>query len=279
MFGSLLKSKTGLIGAVLVLTVIFFAFFADIIAVQDPNKQDLINKYKPPAWLEGGSGDHLLGTDQLGRDEFSRLVHSSRYTLLVAFGGTIVAGIAGVFLGSLSGYYGGIVDIIIMRIAEIQLAFPFLLLALFIAAVLGQGLGNVILIAGLSGWVRYARVVRGEFLAIKEIEYIEAVRALGCRNSRIIFRHMMPNVLSPIIVIGTLEMAKIVLMEASLSYLGVGIPIIIPTWGRMLSDAQVAIFNAPWLSVLPGICILLTVLGVNLFGDWLRDYLDPRLDV
>jgi peptide/nickel transport system permease protein len=261
------------------LPIFCIALFADLLAAHDPNKQDLINKYKPPAWLEGGSGDHLLGTDQLGRDEFSRLVYGSRYTLLVAFGGTVVAGIAGVFLGSLSGYYSGIVDMIIMRIAEIQLAFPFLLLALFIAAVLGQGLGNVILIAGLSGWVRYARVVRGEFLSIKEIEYIEAVRALGCGNGRIIFRHIMPNVISPIIVIGTLEMAKIVLMEASLSYLGVGIPITIPTWGRMLSDAQVAIFNAPWLSMFPGLCILLTVLGVNLFGDWLRDYLDPRLDV
>ncbi|AEF84278.1 oligopeptide transport system permease protein AppC [Treponema primitia ZAS-2] len=279
MLKSLLKSKTGLLGAALVILVICIALFANIIAPADPNKQNLLNKYKPPAWYEGGSIDHLLGTDSLGRDELSRLVHGSRYTLMVAFVGTIVAGAAGVLLGSLSGYYGGIIDVAIMRIAEIQLAFPFVLLALFIAAVLGQGLGNVIFIAGLSGWVRYARVVRGEFMAIKEMEYIEAVRALGCRNMRIIYHHIMPNVISPIIVIGTLEIAKIVLMEASLSYLGVGIPIIIPTWGRMLSEAQVAIFNAPWLSALPGLFILLTVLGVNLFGDWLRDYLDPRLDV
>jgi peptide/nickel transport system permease protein len=278
MFKSLLKSKTGFLGMIVVVFVAFTAVFADFLSPMDALKQDLIHKYTGPFWVEGDA-EHILGTDQLGRDVLSRLIQGSRVTLLVAFAGTIVAGIIGVFLGALSGYYGGWIDMVIMRIAEIQLAFPFVLLALFIAAVLGQGIGNVIFIAGLSGWVRYARIVRGEFLSIKEMEYIEAVRALGCGDGRLMVKHILPNVVSPIIVIATLEMAKIVLMEASLSYLGVGIPIDIPTWGRMLSEAQVAIFNAPWLSVLPGLCILLTVLGVNLFGDWLRDYLDPKLDV
>jgi peptide/nickel transport system permease protein len=279
MFKSLIKSKTGFLGLIVVILIIFIAVFANFLSPMDAQKQDILHKYAAPFWIEGGSTEHILGTDQLGRDVLSRLILGSRITLMVAFAGSIAAGFVGVLLGALSGYHGGWIDQAIMRIAEIQLAFPFVLLAVFIAAVLGQGIGNVIFIAGLSGWVRYARIVRGEFLAIKEMEYIEAVRALGCRDGRIMVKHMLPNVVSPIIIIATLEMAKIVLMEASLSYLGVGIPIEVPTWGRMLSEAQVAIFNAPWLSILPGLCILFTVLGVNLFGDWLRDYLDPKLDV
>ncbi|HCJ58790.1 MAG TPA: peptide ABC transporter permease [Clostridiaceae bacterium] len=278
MWNNLKESKTGILGLSIVLLVIVVAFTATIISPYDPVKQDIINKMKPPAWSEGGTWDHIFGTDQLGRDILSRLIYGSRVTLMVAFSGTILAGIVGVVMGAISGYYGGWIDSLIMRIVDIQLSFPFILLALFIAAVLGSGLQNIILIAGLSGWVRYARLVRGEILSIKEMEYIEAIRSLGGSNMRIIFRHILPNVISPVIVIATLEMAKIILMEASLSYLGLGVPIEIPTWGRMLSDSRVHLVTSPWMAILPGLAITLTVLGVNLLGDWLRDYLDPKLD-
>jgi len=279
MWKSLKESKTGMFGAGIVFAVIAVALTATIISPHDPTKQDIINKMMSPVWYEDGSWEHILGSDQLGRDILSRLIYGSRVTLLVAFSGTILAGAIGVVMGAVSGYYGGWVDALIMRLVDIQLSFPFILLALFIAAVLGPGLQNIILIAALSGWVRYARLVRGEILSIKEMEYIEAIRSLGGSNARIIFRHILPNVISPVIVIATLEMAKIILMEASLSYLGLGVPIEIPTWGRMLSDSRVHISTSPWMAIMPGVAITLTVLGVNLLGDWLRDYLDPKLDI
>lgn len=242
---SLKQSKTGMIGLAIVLVVVVCAIFAYQLAPCDPLQQDLMNKLHDPAWTATGTPEHLLGTDQLGRDVLSRLL----------------------------------VDAVLMRLVDIQLCFPFTLLALFIAAVLGGSLGNVILIAGITSWVRYARLVRGEILSIKESEYIEAIRAEGGSDARIIFRHILPNVISSVIVIATLEMAKIVLMEASLSFLGYGVPVTIPTWGRMLSEARANMVSNPWQCILPGLCITLTVLGVNLLGDWLRDYLDPKLDV
>ena len=244
-------------GLILVLLIIICAIFAPLLAPYDPLAQDVMIKLKDPIWGADPVAGHLLGTDQLGRDILSRLLYGARVTLIVALAGTMVGGIVGVVLGSLAGYYGKWVDAVIMRLVDIQLCFPFTLLALFIAAVLGSSLGNVILIAGITSWVRYARLVRGEILGIKEMEYI----------------------ISPVIVIATLEMAKIVLIEASLSFLGYGVPITIPTWGRMLSEARDNILTDPWQCIFPGLCITLTVLGVNLLGDWLRDYLDPKLDV
>lgn len=278
MVASLLRSKTGLLGLIIVIAVIAMAILAPVISPYDPTKQDIINKLMDPSWA-GGDPAHPFGTDQLGRDVLSRLFFGSRITLLVAFSGTIVASIIGVILGSISGYYGGWVDAVIMRIVDIQLSFPFILLALFIAAVLGPGVGNIILIAAISSWVRYARLVRGDILSIKEMEYVESIRSLGGSDMRILFKHIVPNIISPVIVIATLEMAKIVLMEASLSYLGLGVPVTIPTWGRMLAESRVNMVTSPWQAILPGIFITLTVLGVNLVGDWLRDYLDPKLDV
>ena len=283
---SLIKSKTGLIGALIVLLIVLSMLFSPLLTSWDPNEQDIMNKFQAPVWelTEEENSDseapaHLLGTDQLGRDTLARILYGSRITLLVAFGGTIFGVLIGVVLGALSGYFGKWVDAVIMRLVDIQLSFPFTLLALFMAAVLGNGIRNVIIIAAISSWVRYARLVRGEFLSLNEMEYVEAIRALGGTNSRIIFRHMLPNVVSPIIVLATLELAKIILMEASLSYLGLGVPVTIPTWGRMLSEARNSITSAPWLAVFPGLMISFTVLGVNLLGDWLRDYLDPKLDV
>ena len=278
-WASLRRSKTGMVGLILVLIIIFCAIFAHVLAPCGPMEQNLMNKLADPIWGEKAIEGHLLGTDQLGRDILSRLLYGSRVTLIVALAGTVVGGIAGVVLGSLAGYYGKWVDAVIMRLVDIQLCFPFTLLALFIAAVLGSSLGNVILIAGITSWVRYARLVRGEILGIKEMEYVEAIRATGGTDIRIIFKHILPNIISSVIVIATLEMAKIVLIEASLSFLGYGVPITVPTWGRMLSEARTNILTNPWQCILPGLCITLTVLGVNLLGDWLRDYLDPKLDV
>ena len=253
MWKSLKESKTGMFGFVTILLVVIIACTATIISPYDPAKQDITNKLKGPVWSEGGSWEHVLGT--------------------------IFAGVVGIIMGAISGYYGGWIDALIMRLVDIQLSFPFILLALFIAAVLGPGLKNIILIAALSGWVTYARLVRGEILSVKEMEYIEAIRSLGGSNPRIIFYHVLPNVVSSAIVIATLEMAKIIIMEASLSYLGLGVPIEIATWGRMLSDSRTYLVTSPWMAILPGLCITLTVLGANLLGDWLRDYLDPKLDV
>lgn len=274
---NLIRSKTGLIGLILVAVVVFTAIFAALLAPHSPTKQSLKLRLTPPFWEEKGVAEYPLGTDQLGRDMLSRLIYGSRISLQVGLLGTLAAGIMGVFLGTLSGYYGGRVDSIIMRIADIQLAFPFILLAIFIVAVLGSGLQNIIIVATISSWVRYARLVRGEILSIKQLEYIEAIRSLGAKDTRIMFFHVLPNVVSPIIVIGTLEMARIVQMEASLSFLGLGVPAEIPTWGRMLAEGRTYIISNPWLAIFPGLTITLLILGINLLGDWLRDYLDPNL--
>lgn len=278
MWKSLKDSKTGLIGVIIVLAVFITAVTATLIVPYDPAKQDLVNKLMNPVFA-GGTTKHLLGTDQLGRDILSRIIYGSRVTILVAFSGTICAGILGITLGALAGYYGKWVDSVIMRIVDIQLSFPFVLLALFVAAVLGRSLRNIILIAAISNWVQYARLIRGEILSVREMEYIEAIRSVGGKNGRIILYHIIPNVISPVIVQATLGMARIILMEASLSYLGLGVPLEIPTWGRMLSDGRDYMLTNPWLAILPGIAITVTVLGVNLMGDWLRDYLDPKLNV
>lgn len=275
---SLWRSKTGTFGMIVVLLFLFCALFAPVIMPYDPFAMALKSKLMPPCWAEGGSMAHLLGTDQLGRDLLSRLLYGSRISLGVAVAGTVVSAVVGVILGALAGFYGKAVDSVIGRIMDIQLAFPFILLAIFVVSILGSGLQNIVLVAGISGWVRFARVVRGEIISIKQMEYVEAVRSLGGKDFRIIFRHILPNVISPLIVIATLELAKVILMEASLSYLGMGVPIDIPTWGRLLSDSRDYMQAAPHLTVLPGLMISILVLGVNLFGDWLRDYLDPKLD-
>lgn len=278
MISSLKKSKTGMIGVGIVLIVVIMAVTADLLAPFDPAKQDLYHKLASPIW-SGSTGGHLLGTDQLGRDILSRIIYGSRVTLLVGFSGTICAGILGVTLGAVAGYFGKWADVIIMRIVDVQLSFPFILLALFIAAVLGRSLGNVILIAAISNWVNYARLVRGEILAVKEMEYIEAIRSVGATDGRIVLHHVIPNVISPVIVQATLGMARIITMEASLSFLGLGVPIEVATWGRMLAEGRDYMLTEPWLAIIPGLAITITVLGVNLMGDWLRDYLDPKLNV
>lgn len=273
----LVKRKTALIGAIIVLIVIVSAILAPFIAPYDPNSSDLSKRLRPPSWSEEGTREHLLGTDHLGRDILSRIIYGTRISLLVGIITVLISGVFGTVLGLLGGYYRGLIDSVLMRLTEIQLAFPFILLALAIMAVLGPGLKNVILVLSITGWVMYTRLVRGEVLLIRELEYVKAAEALGQKNRKIIFNHILPNVFPTVIVVGTLRIANMIIAEASLTFLGLGIESSIPTWGSMLADGRNYITSAWWVATFPGIAIMLTVLGINLLGDWLSDILDPRL--
>lgn len=273
----LVKRRTALIGAIIVLIVIVSAILAPFIAPYDPNSSDLSKRLKPPFWTEDGTREHLLGTDHLGRDILSRIIYGTRISLLVGIITVLISGIFGTVLGLFGGYYRGFIDSILMRLTEIQLAFPFILLALAIMAVLGPGLKNVILVLSITGWVMYTRLVRGEVLLLRELEYVKAAEALGQKNRKIIFNHILPNVFPTVIVVGTLRIANMIIAEASLTFLGLGIESSIPTWGSMLADGRNYITSAWWVATFPGIAIMLTVLGINLLGDWLSDILDPRL--
>jgi peptide/nickel transport system permease protein len=282
---SLLQNKIAALGVFIVLGMILVAIFAPFIAPHHPGGEDvsigeqLRRRLMPPAWAEGGESEFLLGTDSLGRDILSRIIYGSRVSLTVGFTAVALSGTIGVILGLISGYSGGLVDDVIMRIADVWLAFPFLILAILFLSVLGAGLDKLIAVLALGGWVGYARVTRGQVLAVREKEYVDAAHALGVPRMRILFRHIMPNTLAPIIVISSFAVATTMLAEAALSFLGLGVKPAIPTWGSMLADGRDYLRDAWWLATFPGIAIMITVLGINLFGDWLRDYLDPRLKV
>lgn len=273
----LVRSRTAVMGLAILVGVILMAFFAPWIAPHDPRTVDVLHNFGPPAWARGGDPSHLLGTDSLGRDILSRIIYGARVSLIVGTSAVLIAGVAGSLLGLISGYYGGAVGDVIMRIAEIQMAFPFILLALLIMAVLGQGLVNIILVLGISGWVPYGRVVRGQVLQLREKEFVEAARAIGGGHWRIVFRHLLPNTMAPIIVIATFMVASTIVSEAALTFLGLGVEASTPTWGSMLAEGRDYLQVAWWLATFPGLAIMLTILGVNAVGDWLRDYLDPRL--
>ncbi len=272
----LVRSRTAMIGFIILIFLLLVAIFQEQFATQDPNKQSLRARMLPPAWEENGDPAYLLGTDQLGRDILSRMVYGTRISLFVGFAGVVISTVIGTVLGLISGYYGGIVDSIIMRIVDIFLAFPFLLLAITFVVTLGPSLQNLIFVLGFTGWVSYARLVRGQTLSGKEQEYIMAARALGASNARIIFKHILPNLLAPIIILSSMEIGLYIMTESSLTFLGMGVPSTIPTWGNMLATGRNYLSNAWWLSTLPGLCIILTVLAFNFIGDWLRDALDPK---
>jgi len=273
----LIKRKTALIGAIIVTIVIISALLAPFISPHDPNESDLSKRLLPPSWEEKGVQEHFLGTDHLGRDILSRIIYGTRISLIVGIITVLISGIFGTILGLIGGYYRGFIDSFLMRLTEIQLAFPFILLALAIMAVLGPGLKNVIIVLSITGWVMYTRLVRGEVLLIRELEYVKATKALGQKSRKIIFKHILPNVFPTIIVVGTLRIANMIIAEASLTFLGLGVESSIPTWGSMLADGRNYITTSWWVAAFPGIAIMLTVLGINLLGDWLRDVLDPRL--
>jgi len=261
-------------GGVIVLLFIIIGIIGPSIAPFDPNKQELTAMMKAPA---GIGAAHSLGTDNLGRDILSRVIYGSRVSLLVAFAVVFVSGFIGIALGAISGYFGGKVDFVIQKLVEVVWAFPPLLLGITIMAFLGQGLFNLILALVAQRWIPYCRVVRGQTLSLRNRDFVTAAQCLGASNRQIITRHIIPNLIQTSLVIGTFAMASSIIAEASLSFLGVGVPPEIPTWGTMLADARIYISTAWWLPLFPGLCIFVTVLGINLLGDALRDILDPRL--
>ncbi|MEI7028272.1 ABC transporter permease [Paenibacillus sp. y28] len=273
----LLKSKTGTVGLLLVLMVILIALLAPVLATQDPAKINASQRLLPPMWLERGTADHLLGTDNLGRDIWSRIVYGSRVSIIVGLGAVVVSGAIGAVLGLLAGFYRRWIDIVIMRVADSFLAIPTILFMLVVLAVLGPGLGTLIFVIGITNWVSYARVVRAEVLSVKERDFVRAAKAVGAKDARIIFTHILPNVMSSFIVISTMNVATTIILEASLSFLGLGIKPPAVSWGGMLSDGRQYLATSWWVATFPGLAITITVLGVIFLGDWLRDMLDPRL--
>ncbi|MEA2526787.1 MAG: peptide/nickel transport system permease protein [Thermomicrobiales bacterium] len=273
----LTRHWSALAGAAVVLVVVVSAVAAPWIAPHDPAGQNLRDQLAPPIWHAEGTTEHLLGTDQLGRDILSRLIYGARISLIVGFSAVALAGTFGVILGLVSGYYGGVGDILIMRLVELQLTFPFMLLALLVLAVFGAGLTNIVIVLAISGWAGYSRVVRAEVMSARERLYVEAARSLGMSDSRLLFRHILPNVLSSVIVLATFSVAAMIVQESALSFLGLGIPPDQPSWGGMLADGRSFLSVAWWLGVFPGLAILCVVLAMNLVGDWLRDLMDPRI--
>lgn len=261
-------------GGIIVTLFILVGVFGPLLSPHDPNKQELTAMMKAP---QGVGANHVLGTDNLGRDIFSRIIHGSRVSLLVAFAVVFVSGLIGITLGSISGYFGGKVDFLIQKLVEVVWAFPPLLLGITIMAFLGQGLFNLILALVAQRWIPYCRVVRAQALSLRSRDFVTAAQSLGSTSFTIIWRHIIPNLIQTSLVIGTFAMASSIIAEASLSFLGVGVPPHIPTWGTMLADARIYISTAWWLPLFPGLCIFVTVLGINLLGDALRDLLDPRL--
>lgn len=261
-------------GGVIVLVLVVVGLLAPLIAPYDPNAQNLSQALRPPSWL---AGSHVLGTDAVGRDILSRLFYGARVSLVIAVMVVIISGVFGLVLGAISGYFAGMVDFLIQKLVEVVWAFPPLLLAIAIMAFLGQGLENLILALVSQRWIAYCRVSRGQALSLRSREFVDAARSLGARHTRIILRHIMPNLLPSAVVIGTFSMASAIISEAALSFLGLGVPPEIPTWGSMLADGRTYISTSWWLALFPGLCIFFTVLGINLLGDGLRDILDPRL--
>jgi len=262
----------------ILIALALMAIFADFIAPYNPEIGILGDRFKPPAWVAGGSEQHLLGTDHLGRDVLSRLIFGARVSLVVGFTAVIFAGCVGTLLGILSGYLGGWVDQVIMRITDAWLAIPGLTFAIFLAAIVGPSAMNIVIILGAVYWTRYARVVRGEVLSLRERDFVRLAIVAGCSKWTIMKKHILPNVVNSAIVLATLMLGVVVVVEASLSFLGVGVPPPQPAWGLMLADGKKGLMAGYWwLTVFPGTCIAMLVLSANILGDWLRVKLDPQL--
>ena len=261
----------------IIVTLIFVALFAPWLTPHDPINQSLADKLLPPFWQEAGSFEHVLGTDKFGRDVLTRLCYGARVSLIVTALALIVGGGVGVVIGIVSGYVGGRVDSVLMRLVDAAIAFPAILFALLLAVTMGQGLTTLVIAISLLLWASFARVIRGEVLALKERDFIALARVHGCSPARIMATHILPNVLNTFMVLVTLNVGVVIVAEASLSFLGAGIPPPTPSWGLMVAEGRGKITSAWWLSLLPSIAITLVVLAFNLFGDWLRDKLDPKL--
>jgi peptide/nickel transport system permease protein len=267
-----------LVPVLILLLIALVALFADVLAPYDPQVGSLSLRYRPPAWQAGGSMAHLLGTDHVGRDVLSRLIFGARVSMIVGVTAVLFAGGLGTLLGIVSGYLGGWIDQVVMRVTDAWLALPALTFAIFLAAIVGPSEMNIVIILGLVYWTRYARVIRGEVLSLKQREFVRLAVVAGCPKHVIMWRHILPNVVNSAIVLGTLMLGVVIVTEAALSFLGVGVPPPKPAWGLMMADGKQGLMVGHWwLTVLPGICIMLMVLSANLLGDWLRVKLDPQL--
>ena len=271
------QNKTAVAGLIVVVCFVLIAIFASVLSPHDPVETSLYDQIKPPVWADGGTKKNILGTDGLGRDILSRIIYGARVSLIVAVVSVGLAFVLGTLLGSISGYYKGALDNVIMRIMDIILAFPYLLLAIVVVAYLGPSLQNAMMAIGVTYVPRFARIVRGSVLEECEKDYVMAARAVGAKDWRIIFIAILPNCFGPLIVLTTLSFASAILDAAALSFLGLGAQPPTPEWGAMIAKSRALILRASWVMTFPGIAILLAVLGFNLLGDGLRDALDPRL--
>ena len=262
--------------AAIILLLFICALFSPWIAPHDPIEQNLASALKPPFWEKGGTTAHLLGTDNLGRDILSRIVYGSRVSIIVGFAGVLLSGVVGMFLGIIAGYFGGKIDAVIMRLTDMMLSLPYILIAIAIIGAIGPSLTNIIIVLGITQWVGYTRIIRFEAMSLSKSEFIEMAIISGNRWWRILLVHILPNVLNTAIVLATLDVGKMIIFEAAMSFLGLGVRPPTPTWGGMLADGRVYLTFAWWIATFPGIAIAITVLGGNLLGDWLRDELDPR---
>jgi peptide/nickel transport system permease protein len=277
---SLRSRRLVLFGLAILALVIFGAFAAPVIAPHPPRAGNVVDSKLPPSWLAQADARFVLGTDELGRDILTRVIYGAQISLLVGFVAVALAGAIGITLGLFAGYRGGRIDDVIMRLADIQLALPQILMAIAILAVLGPGIQNVILTLAITNWVTYARIVRGQVLSLREKEFVEAARCIGVRDWAVMFKHILPNTLASIIVIASFAVASTMLAEAALSFLGLSVGPDVPTWGGMVASGRDQIITGQWwIYTFPGLAIMLTVLAINTIGDWLRDYLDPRLKV
>lgn len=274
---SLGRSGTAVFASAILLVVAFCALFAPWITPHEIGQINLTNRFAPPVWDTGGSVANLMGTDQQGRDVLSRLIYGARMTLLVAVSAVVLGGSIGFLMGLIAGYRGGIVDAAIMRLVDLQLAFPSLFIGLVAMGLLGAGVVQLVIVIAITQWADYARIVRGEVLKVRDTPYVEGARALGLSHFRILRLYITPNVISSLIIVATFSLAVAIYYESALSFFGLGVPPSIPTWGNMLSQARDLMVRVPWLAVFPGLAITLTVLSFNLLGDWLRDYLDVKL--
>lgn len=270
------RSPKGMVGFAIILVLFFTAAFAPWLAPHDPTLQVLGDRFMPPAYLDGGTIDHLIGADNMGRDLLSRVILSTRTSVSVALIVIVIIVVFGSTVGLLSGYFGGIVDSVLMRLVDFQLSFPFILLALLLLAIFGPGFSTLVVALSVAFWVNFARLVRGETLRLRQAEFVQAARSIGVGHAAIMIKHILPNALPSIIVLATLDIAVIIISEAAMSFLGLGIQPPTPSWGMMISDGRNYLYDSYWMVLGPGIAIMVTAIGINLFGDFLRDTYDPR---
>lgn len=267
------------IGALIVLIMVVVAVLSPILVPMEPSQTNLMDRLQEPGYVNEAGQKYVLGTDHLGRDVFSRIIYGARISLFVGIISVLITAVVGTILGMLAGYVGGAMDTIVMRMVEVTMTLPSEILALALIGIMGSGLENIIIAVVITRWAKYARVQYGQVMSFSNREFIQAARTIGAGTNRILFKHMLPNILSTSIVLATLDLGAVIIFESSMSYLGFGVPLSIPTWGSMLADGRQYITDAWWMCVFPGLAIMLTVLGFNLLGDWVRDKLDPTLRI